>query len=450
MNFTKKNTMIVIAIIAEFTIMISYPLIFKNSEVTWIVKTSSIKYSSQTSDDLSNELNTVGNDLQYSYRSNQTLILNNKTNVLLISIDGFSRTRFNQYKTNLTTISNLVKQDWAQFNVTNFAYFTQTKNGHTTMLSGYLGSDTGIYGNHVYDPLPVGYTFLEKAEEESGTNKIATAFISGKYKNIYPAFNESMLIELDYVHIKEQNPEETGDYCIDFLRQYGQSHFAAFLHFRDPDKSGHLYGEGSREWRDSLIVVDDQIGRIFSKLNELGILDRTVIYITSDHGFEILGTDHLHEPSIWLLTNDNKTLVNIDNPLIGLQDITPTICYLLDLPYDYSYIQNGQPLQIEYSQEKIAFREKYLKDNAAPSVDIIKIEDKTTYFEVKLQVSNDVIKLYLFDVLGRQRLDGKKIPLNTTSVILKIDKVYVDKYKVFHLRVYDLAENDSSTLIMTN
>jgi hypothetical protein len=453
MKFPKKTpliTFIVIAIIAG-TLTTLYSSFFKTSDVNWIIKPATNTNTQQTPEGLSDEQNTVGDDLQYIHHSNQTIILTNKTNVILISIDGFSRYRFNQYRENLTTINKLLEQDWIQLNVTNYANFTQTKNGHATMLSGFLGPTIEIYGNNYnYKKLPVGYTFLEKAEKKYGSNQIATGFITGKYKNIYPVFNTSALTKLDYVYIQEQIPEETGKLCLSFLKEYGLTHFIAFFHFRDPDKTGHLSGEGSKDWRKSLIIVDNQIGKIIQKLNETQSLNRTKIYITTDHGFKIKGKKHLHEPDIWLLTNDRKTAVNNDNSFIGLQDITPSICYALDLPYNYSNTQKGQPLQLELPHEKIIFREKYLADNVPPTVEILENVNMLLHQKNVIQVSKDTTQLYLVHNLNKPvttMLASKNIPLGTSTITMEIDLTLFNKYDKLYLISYDPSENYTSTPI---
>jgi hypothetical protein len=420
-------------------------------DVVWILKSSKKTYSSQKSNDQYDELNTIEDPL-FNHQSNKTYSIINKTNVILISLDGFSRQRFNEYKEKLSTISNLIEQDWVQLNVTNYANITQTRNGHATMLSGYLGIETGLYGNHyVYNSLPFGKTFLEKAETKYGSENIATGFIAGKYKMIYPAFNESALRSLDFVHIKEQPPEETGEICITFLEKYGRTQFVAFMHFRDPDKSGHKYTEGSDEWQNSLYNVDEQLSRIFKKIHDLNIQDRTIFYITTDHGFPISGRTHPHEPYIWLLTNDNDTIMNQDYSLIGLQDIAPTICYALDLPYNHSSNQVGQPLQLEYPQEKSKFRKKYLLENTQkPSIDILHTQKTESSLTLQVQVSSDVNQLFLlYDQtnFADSIVSQISIPLNTTKITLEIDGDIINKYDELYLVAYDFSENYSSIQI---
>ena len=61
--------------------------------------------------------------------------------------------------------------------------------------------------------------------------------------------------------------------------------------FRDPDSTEHLYGPGSAAYRDSLVSMDTMLGRILTKLKELGIHDNTDIMIVSDHGHSTVSGD---------------------------------------------------------------------------------------------------------------------------------------------------------------
>jgi arylsulfatase A-like enzyme len=73
-----------------------------------------------------------------------------------------------------------------------------------------------------------------------------------------------------------------------------------FMWINDPDGTAHANGIGSDLTRQSLILVDRCIGRIEDALGTKGLLDRTNIIVTSDHGFSThtggLKLDALVEP----------------------------------------------------------------------------------------------------------------------------------------------------------
>jgi arylsulfatase A-like enzyme len=58
-----------------------------------------------------------------------------------------------------------------------------------------------------------------------------------------------------------------------------------FMWLNDPDGTAHANGIGSELTRQSLTLVDRGIGRIEDTLRSKGLLDRTNIIVTSDHGF---------------------------------------------------------------------------------------------------------------------------------------------------------------------
>ncbi len=114
--------------------------------------------------------------------------------------------------------------------------------------------------------------------------------------------------------------EKVGTRTLELLEKYKDRPFFFFVHFASVDANGHRFGENSKEYNDALISNDTWTGRIVAKLKELGLYDKTLIYVTTDHGFNEGQTGHSYAPYIFLATND---------PLVkraGMrQDIAPTI-----------------------------------------------------------------------------------------------------------------------------
>ena len=59
----------------------------------------------------------------------------------------------------------------------------------------------------------------------------------------------------------------------------------AAIWFGDPDATAHAQGVGTDMTRRALRLIDEQIGRIEDTLRTRGLLERTNIIVTSDHGF---------------------------------------------------------------------------------------------------------------------------------------------------------------------
>jgi arylsulfatase A-like enzyme len=58
-----------------------------------------------------------------------------------------------------------------------------------------------------------------------------------------------------------------------------------FIWLNDPDATAHAKGIGSAPARESLAVVDAEVGRIEDTLRSRGLLERTNLIIATDHGF---------------------------------------------------------------------------------------------------------------------------------------------------------------------
>jgi arylsulfatase A-like enzyme len=125
---------------------------------------------------------------------------------------------------------------------------------------------------------------------------------------------------------KEYITEELTDYALDFLDQKSEkpfclylSHKAVHLQFFPPKQLDHLYDEAElklpreadnwvgltdgnfypkplsalyRDYLECLVAMDQQIGRVLDRLDELGLTENTVVIYAGDNGF-FWGEHHL-------------------------------------------------------------------------------------------------------------------------------------------------------------
>ncbi len=111
-----------------------------------------------------------------------------------------------------------------------------------------------------------------------------------------------------------------GTKAIELLDKYKGKPFFFFVHFAEVDHQGHKFGENSKEYDEALKSGDHWTGKIVEKLKELGLYDKTLIYVTADHGFDEGEKGHRDAPYVFLGTNDPKVIHR------GIRvDITPTI-----------------------------------------------------------------------------------------------------------------------------
>ena len=87
-------------------------------------------------------------------------------------------------------------------------------------------------------------------------------------------------------HATPNDPQ--NQYAIDAFLKVGLDEIhpdVTFMWLNDPDGTAHAKGMGAEPTLKSLALVDGGIGRIEDTLRAKGLLDRTNILVTSDHGF---------------------------------------------------------------------------------------------------------------------------------------------------------------------
>lgn len=248
---------------------------------------------------------------------------------------------------------------------------TDTKAGWTQILTGYHPAVTGVYSNGRFRDVPEGLSVFERLKQHFGPDRFVCGAVIGKSAHcgeIRPPFKKP-LAEVEQEKAKkaakpapkqpgarkqhdgnvvEENgvkflvfdgspyytmhkscdvwdyglmrDEKVGTRAIQLLEKYQDKPFFFFVHFAEVDHSGHKHGENSKEYNDALISNDKWTGKIIEKLKELGLYDKTTVYVTADHGFDEGASGHHSAPYVFLGTNDPQV------QRAGMrQDITPTI-----------------------------------------------------------------------------------------------------------------------------
>ncbi len=320
-------------------------------------------------------------------------------NCILIGWDGVGRDHLPQNiaRNEVPNLMALAADGaYVPINITTGA--TDTKAGWPQLLSGYAPTKSGAYGLHRYRPMPAGYTVFERLEYHFGPANVITGAIAGHGPRLVgcdPPSREPFetwaerarerglpvpddprvgvevigggtIIEVDgilYVAVPGQPFMHAGrlmelfesglaknyrvaERALAILDTYKEQRFFLFVHFGDPDHVGHDYGENSREYDESIIDTDFWTGQIIEKVKALGLYDETLIYITSDHGFDEGRDTHKWAPYIFLATNDRQVLRDGDRA-----DVAPTM--LKRLGIDVSSIVpplDGMPLDEEAAE----------------------------------------------------------------------------------------------------
>lgn len=281
-------------------------------------------------------------------------------NIILIGWDGVQREHLNELmgKGKLPNLKKFISNG-VYLDITITTGATDTKAGWAQILTGYNPSKTGVFDNRKYGPIPKGYTIHERLEKFFGDENIATILLSGKKHNLgirgvhkiclncvrqgwFDGDTAVVAIKGETKKLKEMKAEPyfyshegidifenglnnagtVGAKVLENIEKNRGNRFFLFVEFREPDQpGGHTYGENSAEYSQGIMLDDEWLGRIIAKLKELGIAGDTLVYVTSDHGFDEGKNEHWDAPRVFLATNDTMVAAKQGDR----KDIAPTI-----------------------------------------------------------------------------------------------------------------------------
>ncbi len=241
--------------------------------------------------------------------------LPSKRNAILISWDGALRAHVRRSLAQgmLPNLARLVSRG-SLVDIDVVGHQTDTKAGHAEMLTGYDPQVTGVYSNRNYRPIPLGLTIFERLRVAFGQDAITTIMLTGKDHNL-GSQGAGLVLGADPYYFSrsgitvwdgDQNrpARVVGRKAVDYIDRFaGQGRFFLFVHLPDVDLAGHTLGEGSDAYDRALAESDRWLGAILDELSRKGVDDRTLVYVTADHGFEVGGRQHSHAPNIILATN---------------------------------------------------------------------------------------------------------------------------------------------------
>ncbi|MBW2271527.1 MAG: sulfatase-like hydrolase/transferase [Deltaproteobacteria bacterium] len=232
------------------------------------------------------------------------------TNVLLITIDTLRPDALGAYSGVSTspTIDRLAR-DGALFEHV-LTSSPSTLPSHAAILTGKHPYAHGARSNHGYVLSP-GNRTLAEALSDAGyvTGAETAAAVIGRRQGVDQGFQEFRDIdshdakrkvashtidsERKEVEFPERHAVDISDKGIQFLRRHGDGPFFLWLHYFDPHRAYAAPREFASRfpknpYHAEVAFTDYAIGLLIDELERLGLADRTLVVLTSDHG-ESLG-----------------------------------------------------------------------------------------------------------------------------------------------------------------
>ena len=241
-----------------------------------------------------------------------------KPYVILVSADGF-RSDYAE-KFNAKNILKLA-ENGVSAKAMIPSYPSVTGPNHYTMITGLFPSHTGFVDNYFYDKKRndvfgmsiqskisdgtwLAGTPLWSLAEQQGTLSASLFWVASNsdaggtrptyYYQYHEKFSADKKINIVLNWLKL--PEEK------------RPHFITF-YFPEVDKNGHLYGTESREVREAVDFVDETLGKLIQKVNELNLPNVNFVFV-SDHGMKDVDLENPLEIPKFLLDKNRFTYIN--------------------------------------------------------------------------------------------------------------------------------------------
>ncbi len=306
-------------------------------------------------------------------------------NLLLISLDTLRADHLSAYGYNRETSPKLdafAKQAFLFEEC--IAPSSWTLPSHATMLTGL---PPAVHGAYVFTKPRVRHSLTTLSELARDAGYFTAAFTEGAYVGGQLGFNQGFDIYSNGLHsgaLPHGTAQDTLQHGLDWMAQHQEQPFFMFLHTYEihwpyiaPDKYANKFTShpidpvqftedigkndfsgngfmvmttdpGKRQdvidlYDGGISHVDAMLGEFFTRMDAMGLLENTIIVVTSDHGegfWEHRVTSHgtvlyremLHVPLIIRLPGKNPPSGRISH-LVALADIFPTVLEQMGLQH---------------------------------------------------------------------------------------------------------------------
>jgi predicted AlkP superfamily pyrophosphatase or phosphodiesterase len=213
--------------------------------------------------------------------------------VILISLDGFRYDYLEKYQPpNLRTLAREGVQ--AKWMIPVFP--TKTFPNHYTIATGLYPQNHGIVENNVFDKgFNATFTMSNREEVQNGRWWLGepiwiTAEKQGqKTAPFFWPGSEAEIAGTRPTYWKPYEGKTPNDARVDMILSWldlpaAERPTFLSLYFNDVDDAGHDFSPEAPETRDSVIKVDNDLGRLIDGLKARGVFDQVNLIVVSDHG----------------------------------------------------------------------------------------------------------------------------------------------------------------------
>ncbi len=231
---------------------------------------------------------------------------------------------------------------------------------HSSMLTGTNPTYHDVHDNLYHQFASANLTLAEVLHGNGFvTGAIVSASVLDSRFGLDQGFDEyldRMSVQEGDENTAERPGDQTTDLAVKWLEQHQGDQFFLFLHYFDPHApyappEPFASRFAAEPYAGEIAFTDDCIGRVIGKLKELGLYDSTLLLIAGDHG-EMLG-EHgelfhgffIYQSAIrvpLIVRLPGQTAGRRVRDLVGLVDIVPTVCSLLDV--DVPPVLHGEDL----------------------------------------------------------------------------------------------------------
>lgn len=226
---------------------------------------------------------------------------------------------------------------------------------HTTMLTGMYPLRHSVRDNGTFslpEDVPTLATILRGRGYSTmgviGAFPLHSRFGLARGFDIYDEELESQRKHVMDMFFDERKADRVTTRALEVLDEHGDEPFFLFVHYFDPHHPWNPPPEYLRQHRKlpydaEISYVDSWIGKLFGDLQTRGLLERTIVVLTADHG-EGLDLDREFTHSFLVYNDTTRVPLLLYYPgvepavvdrHVSLADIAPTVLELLEIDVEH-------------------------------------------------------------------------------------------------------------------